>query len=63
MPPNTFSDFQSLTIVAYLRSMAAATATTHPAVIRRAAKPSMKERADAPVAIASAAWARVPVRT
>src|SRR5438105_15687606 len=25
MPPNTFSDFQSLTIVAYLRSMAAAT--------------------------------------
>jgi putative heme-binding domain-containing protein len=28
MPPNTFSDFQSLTIVAYLRSIAAATATT-----------------------------------
>ncbi|HEX4276801.1 MAG TPA: c-type cytochrome [Bryobacteraceae bacterium] len=28
MPPNNFSDFQSLTIVAYLRSMAAATATT-----------------------------------
>src|ERR1700760_2453906 len=28
MPPNTFSDFQSLTIVAYLRSLAAATATT-----------------------------------
>src|ERR1700692_4915016 len=28
MPPNTFSDFQSLTIVAYLRSMAAATAAT-----------------------------------
>jgi putative heme-binding domain-containing protein len=27
MPPNTFTDFQSLTIVAYLRSMAAATAT------------------------------------
>jgi len=28
MPPNTFSDFQSLTIVAYLRSIAAATATS-----------------------------------
>ena len=28
MPPNNFSDFQSLTIVAYLRSLAAATATT-----------------------------------
>ena len=28
MPPNNFSDFQSLTIVAYLRSIAAATATT-----------------------------------
>jgi putative heme-binding domain-containing protein len=28
MPPNNFSDFQSLTIVAYLRSMAAATAST-----------------------------------
>jgi cytochrome c oxidase cbb3-type subunit 3 len=28
MPPNTFSDFQSLTIVAYLRSIAAATVTT-----------------------------------
>ena len=28
MPPNTFSDFQSLTIVAYLRSIAAATNTT-----------------------------------
>jgi putative heme-binding domain-containing protein len=28
MPPNNFSDFQSLTIVAYLRSMAAATATS-----------------------------------
>jgi putative heme-binding domain-containing protein len=28
MPPNTFSDFQSLTIVAYLRSIAGATATT-----------------------------------
>ena len=28
MPPNNFSDFQSLTIVAYLRSMAAATAGT-----------------------------------
>jgi cytochrome c oxidase cbb3-type subunit III len=28
MPPNTFSDFQSLTIVAYLRSMAAATTAT-----------------------------------
>ncbi len=27
MPPNNFSDFQSLTIVAYLRSIAAATAT------------------------------------
>lgn len=26
MPPNNFSDFQSLTIIAYLRSMAAATA-------------------------------------
>ncbi len=28
MPPNNFSDFQSLTIVAYLRSIAAATAST-----------------------------------
>jgi cytochrome c oxidase cbb3-type subunit 3 len=28
MPPNNFSDFQSMTIVAYLRSIAAATATT-----------------------------------
>lgn len=28
MPPNNFSDFQSLTIVAYLRSIAAATQTT-----------------------------------
>jgi putative heme-binding domain-containing protein len=28
MPPNNFSDFQALTIVAYLRSIAAATATT-----------------------------------
>src|ERR1700692_1607564 len=28
MPPNTFSDFQSLTIVAYLHSIAAATATS-----------------------------------
>ena len=28
MPPNNFSDFQSLTIVAYLRSIAAATSTT-----------------------------------
>lgn len=28
MPPNNFSDFQSLTIVAYLRSMAAALTTT-----------------------------------
>jgi cytochrome c oxidase cbb3-type subunit III len=28
MPPHTFSDFQSLTIVAYLRSIASATATT-----------------------------------
>jgi putative heme-binding domain-containing protein len=28
MPPNKFNDFQSLTIVAYLRSMAAATAAT-----------------------------------
>src|SRR3978361_875139 len=28
MPPNNFSDFQSLTIVSYLRSIAAATATT-----------------------------------
>jgi putative heme-binding domain-containing protein len=28
MPPNNFSDFQALTIVAYLRSLAAATATT-----------------------------------
>src|SRR5438270_1918411 len=28
MPPNTFSDFQSLTIVAYLRSMTAATTAT-----------------------------------
>jgi putative heme-binding domain-containing protein len=28
MPPNNFYDFQALTIVAYLRSMAAATATT-----------------------------------
>jgi putative heme-binding domain-containing protein len=28
MPPNNFSDFQSLTIVAYLRSIAAATATS-----------------------------------
>src|SRR5258708_23226744 len=28
MPPNNFSDFQSLTIVAYLRSISAATATT-----------------------------------
>lgn len=28
MPPNNFSDFQSLTIVAYLRSIAAATAAT-----------------------------------
>ena len=28
MPPNNFSDFQALTIVAYLRSIAAATAAT-----------------------------------
>src|SRR5580692_7134826 len=28
MPPNNFSDFQALTIVAYLRSIAAATSTT-----------------------------------
>src|SRR5580692_1054266 len=28
MPPNNFTDFAALTIVAYLRSMAAATATT-----------------------------------
>src|ERR1700735_2871888 len=28
MPPNNFPDFVALTIVAYLRSMAAATATT-----------------------------------
>src|SRR6204780_5175869 len=28
MPPNNFTDFRALTIVAYLRSMAAATATT-----------------------------------
>jgi putative heme-binding domain-containing protein len=28
MPPNNFSDFQALTIVAYLRSIAAATATS-----------------------------------
>jgi putative heme-binding domain-containing protein len=28
MPPNNFSDFQSLTIVAYLRSIAAATSTS-----------------------------------
>src|SRR6204780_3204269 len=28
MPPNNFTDFTALTIVAYLRSMAAATATT-----------------------------------
>src|SRR3954449_2714792 len=28
MPPNNFSDFQSLTIVAYLNSLAAATATS-----------------------------------
>src|ERR1700692_4258222 len=28
MPPNNFSDFQSLTIVAYLHSIAAATATS-----------------------------------
>ncbi len=28
MPPNNFSDFQALTIVAYLRSIAAATAST-----------------------------------
>src|ERR1700689_2640820 len=28
MPPNTFSDFQALTIVAYLRSIAAATASS-----------------------------------
>jgi len=28
MPPNNFNDFQALTIVGYLRSMAAATATT-----------------------------------
>src|SRR5713226_3714018 len=28
MPPNNFSDFQSLTIVSYLRSIAAATVTS-----------------------------------
>ena len=45
MPPNNFSDFQSLTIVAYLRSMAAATADHYiRAATRRAARQSTKAR-------------------